>query len=333
MSNQVQPQTPPPSDEIDLGQLFQMIGKGFNRFFKSFLRLFLYLKKNALILLGLLILGGAIGFGLNQIISKKLKTEVIVKPQLESKNYLYDVINEIQANIEAKDITFFSNIGIDLTDFKGLEVVIAPVNENRESSESEIKYLELLQSFENTEAIADIVRAELQNKSSFNHRITFFYKDAKVGQQFAKGVMEYINTNEYFDGLITVYRENATSRITENKQLLKQVDEIITSYTTKMAEKDEMVGNDRIVFDNQETVNITGLFSLKNSLIQDIESKNLELQERTDPIKIINFGKPQQVQKAFFGKNIVLIPLIFVGLFFLVSLLKYLNNKSSELLI
>ncbi len=319
------------SDEIDLGQLFQLIGKGFNSLFRVFLRFFLYLKRNALILFGLLILGGAIGYGLNRIVSKKLKTEVIVKPQLESKNYLYDVINEIQANIKAKDTAFFSDIGIDVSNLNGLKVGIAPVNENKESTESEIKYLELLQSFENTEAIADIVRAELRNKSSFNHRISFFYKDAKVGQQFAKGVMNYININEHFDGLIAVYRENAASRIKENEQLLKQVDEIITGYTKKLAEYDGMEGNDRIVLDNQETVNITGLFSLKNNLIEDIESKNLELEQRTDPIKIINFGKPQEVQKSLFGKNIVLIPLILIATYFFGSILIFLNKKTKEL--
>jgi len=331
MSNQIPQQTPPPSDEIDLGQLFQMIGNGFKRIFKSLLRTFLYLKKNAIVLGGLIVLGAAIGFGLNQIIDEKMKTEVIIKPQMESKNYLYDVINEIQANIKARDTVFFSNMGIDLADFDGLEVAIAPVNDNRVSSESEIKYLELLQSFENTEAIADIVRAELQNKSSFNHRITFYYKDAKVGQQFAKGVMAYINTNEYFDDLIAVYRENATSRIAENKQLLKQVDEIITNYAKKMAENDGMAGNDRIVLDNQETVNITGLFGLKNSLIKDIESKNLELEQRTDPINIINFGKSQKIIKPLFRKNIVLFPSILIGMFFLSSFLKYLNRKATEL--
>ena len=319
------------SDEIDLGQLFQMIGNGFNRIFKTFLSAFVYFKNNLLILIGLAVIGILIGFGLNQISSKKLKTEVIVKPQLESKNYLYDVINEIQANIKAKDTAFFSNIGIEISDFDGLEVHIAPVNENRDSSESEIKYLELLQSFENTEAIADIVRAELQNKSSFNHRISFYYIDAKVGQQFAKGVMAYINTNEYFDDLIAVYRENATSRIEENEQLLKQVDEIITNYANKMAEKDGIAGNDRIVLDNQETVNITGLFGLKNSLIKDIESKNLELEQRTDPISIINFGKPQQIVKSLFKKNIVLFPLLFIGLFLLVSLIRFLNKKAIEM--
>ncbi len=58
------------SDEIDLGQLFRMIGNGFNNLFKAFLRLFLYLKKNVIILLSLIIVGGAIGYGLNQIVSK-----------------------------------------------------------------------------------------------------------------------------------------------------------------------------------------------------------------------------------------------------------------------
>jgi len=321
----------PSNDEIDLGQLFQMIGKGFNRIFKSFLSVFLYFKRNTIILSALIIVGALIGFGLNQVTSQKLKTEVIVKPQMDSKNYLYDVVAEIQANIKAKDTVFFSNMGIDIDDFSGLEIEISPVNENRESSESEIKYLELLQSFENTEAIADIVRAELQNKSSFNHRITFFYLDTKVGQQFAKGVMAYINTNEYFDDLIAVYRDNATSRIEENKQLLKQVDEIITNYAKKIAENDGMAGNDRIVLDNQETVNITGLFGIKNSLIKDIETKNLELEQRTDPINIINFGKTQKIIKPLFKKNIILFPLLLIGLFFLASSIKFLNKKALEM--
>lgn len=319
------------SDEIDLGQLFRMIGTSFKRLFIAFLRLFLYLKKNAIILGSLIVLGVVIGFGLNQFVDKKMKIEVVVKPQIESKNYLYDVINEIQANIKARDKVFFSSIGIDSSNFDGLEIRIDPVTENWKSNESEFKYLELLQNFESTEAIANIVSAELQNKTSFNHRITFFYKDAKVGQQFANGVMEYINTNEYFNDLLGVYRKNSTSRIEENKQLLIQLDEIITVFTKKMGQDDGMVGNDRIVLDNQETVNITGLFGLKNGLIRDIESKNLELEKQTDPIKIINFGKPQQIMKPLFRKNIILFPIVLISIFFLFSIIEYLNRRVLEL--
>ncbi|MFS4455330.1 hypothetical protein [Maribacter sp. 2304DJ31-5] len=319
------------SDEIDLGQLFQMIGRGFNRLFRAFLRLFLYLKKNVLILLGLAILGGAIGYTLNQIVTKKLKTEVIVKPQMESKNYLYDVVNEVQANIKSKDTTFFKRLGINIEMLDGLEVSIAPVDDGKVSSESEMKFLELLQSFESTDAISDIVRAELQNKSSFNHRITFSYKDAEKGQEFVEKVMDYINSNSYFDELIEVYQSNAKKRIEENEILLKQADDIIINYSNKIARGNQNQGSDRIVLESEESVDITGLFEYKNSLIRDIEARKLELIERTDPIKIINFGQPQQIQKAFFGKNIVLIPLILIGLFFLGSFLIYLNKKAEEL--
>ncbi len=61
------------NDEIDLGQLFQMIGRGFNRIFRGLLSVFLYFKRNAIILVVLAILGALTGFGLNQIVSKKLK--------------------------------------------------------------------------------------------------------------------------------------------------------------------------------------------------------------------------------------------------------------------
>ena len=119
MGNQVQPQIPPSSDEIDLGQLFKMIGNGFNKLFNSFLKFFPYLKKNFVRLATLAVIGLAIGFSLNLVISKKLKTEVIVKPNLESKSYLYDVVDEIEANIKAKEPVFFRNIGIDIEHLDG----------------------------------------------------------------------------------------------------------------------------------------------------------------------------------------------------------------------
>lgn len=330
MADNQSPTTQNSSDEIDLGQLFQLIGRGFNAIFQFFLRLFLYLKKNIFILIGLIVLGFGVGYGLSKIIAKKLKTEVIVKPQFESKNYLYDAIDEIQANIDAKDTLFFKYLGINEIDFNGLEVVINRVIEEG-TTETDAKYLELLQSFENTEAIADIVRAELQNKSSFNHRITFFYKNQKAGKEFSEKVMEYLNDNEYFSEMLDIYIENAKDRIERDKQLLDQVDLIITNYSKKMGSQDNIAGNDRIVLDNQETVNITGLFSLKNDLIQDIEAKKLELLKNTKAIQIINFGQPQQVQKSFFGKKIVLIPSLFLGLFFLISFLSYINRKATLL--
>lgn len=161
----------------------------------------------------------------------------------------------------------------------------------------------MLKSFEDTDAIVDIVRAELQNKSSYNYRITFYYKNKEKGKEFLEGVLRYINTNQYFKGLMAIYRENALSRIGENKQVLKQLDEIIFNYSKQMTKSESFSGNDRIIMDNKETVNITGLFSLKNNLIADIEKKKIEIEQRTEVVRIINVGKTQRVQKHFFWKE------------------------------
>ncbi|WP_036150912.1 hypothetical protein [Maribacter forsetii] len=331
MASNQQPSTQNNSDEIDLGQLFQLIVRGFNAIFRWVLRVFLYLKKNMLLLIGLVVVGLAIGYGLNQIISKKYKTEVIVKPQIESKNYLYDVVAEIQSNIKSKDTLFFISIGIEDVDFNGLDIEISRVAEVG-NSESDLKYLELLQSFENTDAIADIVRAELQNKSSFNHRITFYYKNADFGREFAQKILNYINTNTYFNRLLEVHKGNAKARILEDQKLLAQVDQIITNYTTGLASKESSSSNDRIVLDNQDQVNIADVFEYKTGLIRDIETKKLELEERTVPVSIINLGQPQVEQKSFFGESLVLIPIIFVSVFFILSALVYLNRKSKSIL-
>ena len=330
MADNQSPTTQNSSDEIDLGQLFKLIGSALNAVLRFFLRVFLYLKKNIFILIGLVLFGFALGYGLSKIISKRMKSEVIVKPQMESKNYLYDVIDEIQSKIGAKDTLFFKSIGIEEIDFAGLEITINRVIEAG-TSETDLQYLELLQSFENTDAIADIVRAELQSKSSYNQRITFFYNNPEMGKDFVDKVLKYINTNQYFDGLIVIYRANATSRILENQKLLKQLDEIIANYANKMAKQNTPIGNDRILLDNQESVNITGLFNLKNELIKDIESKKLELETRREPLSVIYSGQAQVVQKSFFGKKIVLIPILFLTIFFLVSFIGYLNRKAKEL--
>ncbi|MBC30311.1 MAG: hypothetical protein CMH48_05655 [Muricauda sp.] len=319
------------SDEIDLGQLFKMIGNAFNSVFRGFLRFFLYLKRNALIIIGLAVLGVAVGFGLKQVISKKMKIEVIVRPNLESKEYLYDVVDEIQANIEAKNEDFFKELGIDVENLKGFKVTVEALGNKNSKLEDELKYLELLKGLDISGSVNDIVRNEILERNSPNHKITFSYKETISGHEYAQKIMEYINSNPYFSELITIYRANAEDRIENNTALIAQLDELISQYSKNLASEDNVSAEGRIILDNEEQVDIRELFDLKNELIKDIESKKVELNKQTEAVKIINFGKPHVVIKPFFGKKLVLLPLLFVGAFFLWSIISYLNKKASEL--
>ncbi len=319
------------SDEIDLGQLIQMIRRGFRKLFEVFLRFFLYLKKNLLILVGLGVLGILLGFGLKQITSEKMKTEVIVRPNVESKDYLYDVVAEIQANIKAKNKAFFDRLDIDIEKLKGFKIVIESIGDKNSKLEDELKYLELLKGLDISNSVTDIVRDEILSRNSLNHKITFFYKDGTEGNQSAKKIMEYINSNPYFNELIDVYLENAKNRIEKNSNLISQLDELILQYSTNLAAEENQPNDGRIVLDGEEEMDIRSLFDLKRDLIRDIEAKKLELKTRENAIKVINFGQPQEVVISFFGKTLVLVPLILVSLFFVFSILGYLNKKASAL--
>ena len=330
MADQTSKKADQPTDEIDLGQLFRGIGRGFKSLFNGFLRVFLYLKRRAVILLVLAAVGLALGYGLSKIINKKQKIVVIVKPNWESKDYLYDVINEIQANLEARDTSFFRGIDVEMINFAGFEVLIEPVGSKIDTPKDEIAYLELLQKFENTGMISDVLRVELMNMSSLNHRITFKYKDKEKGPIFAEQVMKYINGNGFFTEYATISRQNAELKITENSDLIRQIDQIIANYSVKSTEP-FVATEGRIFLNDEQDLDLTSLLQLKNNLIKDTELKKIDLLNQKEAIRVINFGKPQEEQKSFFGKKIILIPTILIGLFLLFDFIKYLNRKALEL--
>ncbi|MEM7487055.1 MAG: hypothetical protein AAF348_17745 [Bacteroidota bacterium] len=318
------------SDEIDLGQLFQLIAKRFNKIGIAFLRLFLYLKKHALILGGLIVIGLAAGYGLNQITEKKMKIEVIVKPNLESKDYLYNVVEEIENNIRSKNNLFFKIMGIEVTNLSAFKIEIEPVGDETDL-ENDLEYLELLEKFQANDEFSEVIKSELLNKSALSDKITFSFKNSQEGQLFAEKIMAYINSNTYFENLADISNQNALERIQKNEVFIEQIDGLISAYAQNMDNQTEQVTDGRIVLNSEEKMDITGLFSLKNRLIQDTEKKRLELKEREQAINIVNFGKPQQVKKVFFARGMVLIPTLLVGMFFFVAFVKYMNKKASEL--
>lgn len=337
MDNQEQPNTTQGSNEIDLGQLFELIKKGFDNLFRKFLRIFVYFKKNIIKLGILIVIGVGIGFLMNKLIPKKLKTEVIVKPNFESKEYLYATVDEIASNILAKDTLFFKAMDIDVTELANFSVVIEPIEEvelDNEIIEQNTKYLEILQNYQSNEAILKVIKSEILRNSEPIHRITFYFKNAKNGEEYARKMMNYINSNAYFKELQQVSVQNAETRIKKNNDLINQIDGLISSYSQNLANREGAKSQSQgmVLFDNENSLNIPNLLGLKNNLIKETEDKRIEILEQNNAISIQNFGKTQVVKKSVLGKNLVLFPSILLGAFFVLSFILFLNKKSKELL-
>ncbi|CAM4140678.1 hypothetical protein [Zobellia nedashkovskayae] len=322
------------SDEIDLGQLFKMISKGINRLGIAFLGVFVYLKKNIFILVGLIIIGIVISFILSSLGNKKLKAETIVRPNFDSTDYIYAAVSEIQSNISSKDTTFFKGVGISIENLKGFRIEIQPITdseETEEEAEQELQYLKLLENFKEESFVVDIVRSELTKKSIIAHRITFTYIDANKGNIIAKKLLNYINNNEYFDRIIKTTRENAQMRIDKNTLLISQIDNLIDNYTKTLVNNTAERAQGSVYMENESALNIGSLLTLKNRFLKEIEEKKSELTDQTEILSVINMGKTQVYKKPFFNNKFFLIPMSLVILFFVVSFIRYLNRKAKEL--
>ena len=334
MADQLQPEQQQSSDEIDLGQLIELIKKLLRNVGNFLLRVFLYFKRNMLKLVGLMLVGLAISVALSQIISKKLKTDVIVRPNFESKNYLFDVVDEIEANIKVKNDIFFDAIDISIEDLQGFHVEIAAIEdtevETDASASVDMQYLEVLRNFKDESFVVDILRSELSEKSVVDYKIVFIYKDASKGPQVVKKLVDYINKNEYFDGLKEVYTSNAKSRIEKNTVVINQIDQLVDNFSKALlAEKQKSDG--MVYMEKENNLNIPGLLNLKDKLSNEIEEKRLEIVQQTGVLRILNFGKTKTVKKEFFSQTHVLIPSVLVLAFLAFSFLQYVNRKSKEI--
>lgn len=330
----MEPNTTSSSDEIELGQLLQIVRKGLNVIFRGILRVFIFLKKNAIKLIALIFIGAAIGFLLNTLVEDKLQTEVIVKPNFESKDYLYAVVEELQSNILTKDSIFFNNVDIDVNALKNFKLEIEPIEENLEIDKDMVeennKYLEVLQNYKDNDFVLDVIKSEILKKSVVTHRLTFTHKNPVKGEEYVGKILAYINSNPYFKEIQQVNSQNAKARIDKNLGLIKQIDILVSNFSDGLKGTKDQPSQGMLI-ESENGTDISSLLSLKSHLTKEIERKQIELAEQSEAVSVLNLGRTHVVKKPFFNKNIVLIPTLLIGVFFLVSLIAYLNRKSIEI--
>src|SRR5690606_37876549 len=120
---------PQQSEEVDLGQLFKLIGNAFDRFFKFIGSIFtgifgviilflLFLQKHILKLIIVGVVGLAVGFYLDSTIKPRYVSTMVVEPNFNSVQQLYNNIDFYNELARAKD----SN---GLADVLGISVVEA----------------------------------------------------------------------------------------------------------------------------------------------------------------------------------------------------------------
>lgn len=272
------PPSKPESEEIDLGQLFKLIGSAFERVFnflrfilKSLLNVFVFIIKSFLDYYKLIILSiivaGVLGFVLEKSRKKVYTSQMIVKPYFDSKYQLVTNIDYYNALINDKDYTRLNGI-FEVDEESMKDLVVFEMNPGPETEN------ERLLQFENFIKGIDSLRRQDINYEDFVENRSLYSGDLfeiKV-KSLRKDVFKFLEkglnstfTNAYSmkkmkkrDSIILIEKERI-------KSSLVQVDSLKNVYINVM---------------QSESANNSGSFTMKDgmSLIQErVETREYEL--------------------------------------------------------
>lgn len=237
-------------EEVDLGSLFQIIGKAFSRFLNFIVAIFiglfdflitvlLFFRKHALKIIIVGIIGGAVGYFLD--FDKKIvyKSTMLVKPNFNSTKQLYSNIkfyNDLVGQKEYDILTRTFNITLEEAEsLKGFS--IEPVK-----SEYDIinAYNELILSVD-TLSIKSFKTEEF--KKAFTdydysvHEITIRSLESKVFTKFDDVILSSVVNNEYFKKLKESERVNLDRSYNLYTNDLKEADTLRKVYMQALLEE------------------------------------------------------------------------------------------------
>lgn len=228
------------NEEVDLGQLFNAIGRVFDRFinfitsiFKSIFTVIIYLIKDVILnfklIVGVLLLAGIAGFTIEKIKPPVYNSEMLVKTYFDSKYQLVTNINYFNALLADKDYTTLSKIfkleneesAAQLVNF---EIEAGPETENDRIVQFD-EFVKSIDSIRAQEITYDdfIENRDIHSGNFFIIRVESYQKDifTSLEQGLNTSFDNAYSTKkmEKRDSMLAIQKQNLEASIEEVKQL------------------------------------------------------------------------------------------------------------------
>ncbi|CAL2061734.1 hypothetical protein [Tenacibaculum sp. 190524A05c] len=296
------------NEEVDLGSLFVVIGKGFSklgafiasifdRIFKFSINSLLFIKTNILKLIIATVIGGVLGFFLEFKTGKKYEANLYVKPNFGSSRQLYNNVKFYDDLVKQKNEKDLAQIfSISLDEAKSLKrFSIKPVvNEN-----------DILSSFD--ELMQSIDTATVKSYSYKKFKETFTEVDYKIHeisvtsdmdnvfQKLSNPIISSIINNDYFKNLKTNSIENLQRTDALLKKNLQQTDSLHDLYKKVLLEKAKQANTGTTIDlaqNNTTTDKELKLFETNLILNERLVEVNDDLSEKSEVINIVSNFQP-----------------------------------------
>jgi len=345
----------PNSEEVDLGQLFRLIGNGFNRFFKfigkilyglflAFVWVVFFLKKHAIII----IIAAVVGFGfgyLKEKVSKPLyRSAVIVKQNYDTGKNLYQLIDYYNELIDEKDTLTLKNT-LNISQLLASSIKSIRIKPTIAETQMIKNYDNYLRGLDSTLASTIDYETYIENINlyEFKEQQLSVNIDKKINANpIFESIIENINTTDYFKRENEKDINQLTNREAAIKQILIKADSLQSMYKRVLemqADQSASGAQTSVTIEGSDQIDKTKEFELYKSenelrreLVQierekedkeqilEIVSNKQDIAIVNNRIEVFNFQLPQ---KIFFGAGLTLLVIIVL---FTLEFLKYLER-------
>ncbi|HEY5688308.1 MAG TPA: hypothetical protein VIS27_08400 [Yeosuana sp.] len=342
---------PQSSEEVDLGQLFKLIGRGFDRFFRFISNIFkgafniiilflIFIQKHFIKLAAIGLVGIAIGIFLDHNKEPRFVSTMVIEPNFNSVQQLYNNVNFYNELADAKDSTALAEaLEISKKEASSLkELLVESYSDENQKIQLFDKFVRSLDT--TTQKTLDL-ESYLKNFNSFDarfHTITIIASDNSIAKKIQPSIINSISRNDYFNLQKNISDINIKLQDSLYKKQVNEIDSLQLLYKKVMLkEADKAMEGTNISLgenakeSNKELALINKMDELKSGLV-------LLNEERGNKASILNviseFPRKGVEVKGFLNSYKFLIPSLLLGftLFVLglISLNAYLNNYKKE---
>jgi hypothetical protein len=335
-----------PKEEIELGSLFIIIGKGFSNLFNFIATVFkgiyhllilllLFIKGNVIKLVLSTILGGAVGTFFEFKKAPTFGADLQVQPNFKSSRQLYNNVNYYNDLVKQNDTVSLSTafgisteIAATLKSFQ-----IYPIKNGNDLLTS---YDDLILSVDTLTAKSYSFAAFKNTFTDYDYRIHNIHVIATKNNVFSKldeVIISSIVNNKFYNKVKRLTNENLNRTDSLLRQNLTQIDSLRKVYMTVLVEeaKKSQTGTSINLGGTKTIIKELELFETSRRINSDLKDITKDKSEKSEVLNVISNFQPigyeiKGIDKNY-GVQAAVLGLILMVLFlFLKQLNKYLND-------
>lgn len=258
------------SDEIDLGQFFQLIGRAFQKLFDFIGSIFkgifhviilflLFIRKNFIVLFIAAIFGVVGGFVLDLVKTEMYISKMVVEPNFNSVQQLYNNIEFYNDLAKAKDSIALAS-ALDISEGEAASINEIFVDSYSDENQKIKLFDDFIRELDTTTVKALDYESYLKNFNSMDarfHQISVIGTDKKVAKKIQPAIVGSISANDYFKLQKKINDLNLKLQDSIIKNQLIEVDSLQSLYKTVLVKEADkpMQGTNINLAENGESQN------------------------------------------------------------------------------